>query len=92
MEYEFTVSAEGLVDVVLAGDLPLMSHALKDCIGTRPPRDASQDGPSTFWIDRAIADLKVRIEDEEIAPFAAGNVTYLHLRHGVVEARPSLSA
>ena len=51
MNYEFTVGADGLVDVALADDLPLMSEVLKDSIGTRPPRAAPQDGPSTYWID-----------------------------------------
>lgn len=57
MNYEFTVSAGGLVEVALADDLPMMSEALKDSIGARPPRGAPQDGLSTYWIDRAMRTL-----------------------------------
>ena len=60
MEYEFTVSTEGLVEVALADDLPYMSHAFEDSLGTRPPRGAPQDGPSTYWIDTTLAQLNGR--------------------------------
>lgn len=87
MEYEFTVSDEGLVEVVLADDLPYMRHAIEDSLGTRPPRGASQDGPSTYWIDTTLAQLKARLTDGGKDPIASGNITYLMVRHGSVQAR-----
>jgi hypothetical protein len=87
MEYEFTVSDEGLVEVALADDLPYISHALEDSLGTRPPRGAPQDGPSTYWIDTTLAQLKGRLADSGVAPIASGNITYLIVRDGSVQAR-----
>lgn len=87
MQYEFKRTPEGLVEVVLSDDLPLMRHALEDSLGSRPPRGAPQDGPSTYWIDRALTGLRSRLEDRSEEPFASGNVTYLQLRAGLVEAR-----
>lgn len=69
-------------------DLPLLRHALEDSLGTRPPRGgAPQDGPSTYWLDNAITRLSERMESGSPEPFASGNVTYLQLRRGRVEAR-----
>lgn len=87
MEYQFTVSDEGLVEVVLADDLPFMSHAFEDSLGTRPPRGASQDGPSTYWIDTTVAQLNARLADGGKDPVASGNITYLLVRDGSVQAR-----
>jgi hypothetical protein len=87
MDFEFVVSDEGLVDVLLADDLPILSDALSDSLGTRAPRGAPQDGPSTYWIDNALAHLHARLEDSQEDPFASGNATYLALKQGVVEAR-----
>lgn len=87
MEYAFVVDEDGLVKVMLDDDLSQFSHALEDSIGTRPPRGARQDGPSTYWIDRTIAGLRERIESGSLEPFAGGNITYLQLRCGQVEAR-----
>lgn len=87
MEYEFTVSNEGLVEVALADDLPYMSHALEDSLGTRPPRGAPQDGPSTYWIDTTLAQLNGRMIDGGADPIASGNITYLIVRDGSVQAR-----
>lgn len=87
MRYEFKRTAGGLVEVVLSDDLPLMRDALEDSLGSRPPRGAPQDGPSTYWIDHALTGLRARLEDGSEAPFAAGNVTYLQLQAGLVEAR-----
>lgn len=87
MKYEFTVSDEGLVEVALVDDLPYMIHALEDSLGTRPPRGAPQDGPSTYWIDTTLAQLHGRLTDGGEDPIASGNITYLIVRDGSVQAR-----
>ena len=87
MQYRFVESPEGLVDVVLDSSTPILAEAMVDSVGTRPPRGAAQDGPSTYWIDKALLGLRARIEDLDDSPFAAGNVTYLALRDGSVEVR-----
>jgi hypothetical protein len=92
VDYDFTVTNEGLVDVNVDGNLLLLFEALKDSIGTRPPRGAPQDGPSTYWIDHAVTHLEARMEDGGLEPFASGNATNLQLRNGVVEARYDFDA
>jgi hypothetical protein len=87
VRYQFHITGEGLVVVALNDDLPLMSHALKDSLGTRPPLGAPQDGPSTYWLDGTIGRLRERLKDGGSEPIASGNVTYLQLRDGKVEAR-----
>jgi hypothetical protein len=87
VEYDFERTSDGLVKVVLKDDLPLLRHALEDSIDSRPPRGAPQDGPSTYWIDNALRDLRARQADASTEPFASGNVTYLYARGESVEAR-----
>lgn len=87
VRFGFVVSGEGFVDVVLGDDLPILADALRDSLGTRPPRGARQDGPSTYWLDSALMRLRARLEDSGVQPFASGNATYLQLRNGAVEAR-----
>jgi len=64
-----------------------MNEALLDSIGSEPRGGAPQDGPSTYWIDQARGDFLARIADQSDEPFAEGNVTYLSVRGGRVEAR-----
>ena len=87
MRYSFDLTDAGFVTVSLDEDLPVLSDALEDSLGTRPPRGAPQDGPSTYWLDGAIAHLRERVESGNAEPFASGNATYLQLRQGRVEAR-----
>jgi hypothetical protein len=87
MEYAFTVSAAGFVDVALADELPYLRHALEDSLGTRPPRGAPQDGPSTYWIDQALAELSKRLTYGGKDSIASGNITYLVVRGQTVQAR-----
>lgn len=87
MQYQFVTTAEGFVDVILGDEMPLMRHALEDSLGTRPPRGARQDGPSTYWLDDALRLLRERMRDKGSQPFASGNVTYFQLKNGQVEAR-----
>lgn len=86
MQCTFDVSSEGLVDLTVK-DMPILSHAFRDSLGSRPPRGAPQDGPSTYWLDDAITKLRARLVDGQTDAFASGNVTYLQLREGMVEAR-----
>jgi hypothetical protein len=92
LEYEFTVDGDDLVAVVLSDNLALMNEALEDSIGTHPPVGAPQHGPTTYWIDEALRDLRARIEDNSREPFASGNLTYLQLTHGAVQARYDFDA
>jgi hypothetical protein len=88
MRYEFNRTPKGLVEIDLRDDnLPVMRHALEDSLGSRPPRGATQDGPSTYWIDNALTGLLARLEDGSDQPFASGNATYLQVVAGQVEAR-----
>lgn len=87
MRYQFHHTDDGSVDVTLDDNLPLLRHALSDSLGTRAPRGAAQDGPSTYWLDTAIAHLRERMESGNPEPFASGNITYLQLHGGRVEAR-----
>lgn len=47
-------AVDGLVEARLLDALPLMNEALGGSIGSQPPRGASQEGPSTYWIGRAL--------------------------------------
>ena len=87
VSFEFIVDDEGLVDVAIGDDLPILADALQDSVGSRPPRDAPQDGPSTYWVDSALTGLRARLEDAGEEPFTSGNETYLQLKEGLVEAR-----
>ena len=87
MRYEFKRRADGFVEVTLCEGLSLLQHALEDSLGTRPPRGAPQDGPSTYWLDDAMRRLRERLESGGLEPFASGNITYLQLRGDCVEAR-----
>lgn len=87
MEYRFEVTEDGQVRVVLSENAPVLAHALEDCIGSRPPRGASQDGLSTYWVDGALRDVKARLADSSDEVFASGNVSYMQVRDGKVEAR-----
>jgi hypothetical protein len=48
VDYDFTVTNEGLVDVTVDDNLRLLSEALKDSIGTR-----SATGRSFHLLDRS---------------------------------------
>ena len=87
MRYQFARTAEGFVGVTLDDGLPLMREALHDSVGVWPPTGLPQDGPSTYWIDVSLRGLRARLEDGSAEPFASGNITYLQLREGHVEAR-----
>ncbi len=87
VEYTFIVKDRNSVELVLADDLPLLQEALRDSISTHPPQGAAQDGPSTYWIDRALRYLQCRLEDGGKEELASGNTTYLQVRNGLVEAR-----
>lgn len=87
MRYRFEVTTESLVNLVLWEDAPVLARALEDSVGSRPPRGAQQDGPSTYWIDLALRGVRARFSDHSNELFAAGNATYLRVSGGWVEAR-----
>lgn len=87
MRYQFHRTDDGSVGLTLNDDLPVLLDAVEDSLGTRPPRGAPQDGPSTYWLDEAIKHLRERMESGSPEPFASGNATYLQLRGGQAEAR-----
>lgn len=87
VQYTFVQSPEGLIDVVVDRNASILAHAMTDSLGTRPPSGAVQDGPSTYWIDQALTQLRARLEDLSESPFASGNATYLALKDGAVEVR-----
>ncbi|MDX6264143.1 MAG: hypothetical protein QOH84_5831 [Kribbellaceae bacterium] len=72
MRYQLHVTGDGLVVVALDADLPLMSEALKDSLRTSPPPGAPQDGPSTYWLDRAIRYLLERMETAALSQSRKG--------------------
>lgn len=87
LEYSFVETAGGVVTVEVAGDAQVLADALADSVGTRPPKGAPQDGPSTYWIDRALARLHTPPAGPREAVIASGNTTHLLLNDGVIEAR-----
>lgn len=87
MNFDFVVTPEGQIEVATSDERSILVHALTDSLGTRPPRGAPQDGPSTYWIDRAATQLRERIVDHQPEPFASGNVTYMALVGDSVEVR-----
>jgi hypothetical protein len=82
----FTTRGDGQVDVDLGPDLRLFGEALNDCVSSLPPRRQPGNGPSVYWIDVALSGLE-RAESDSSQPFTAGNITYLTLNGGRVEAR-----
>jgi len=86
MDWSFEVVGADSVRAVLASGHSVLQEALDDSIGTRPPPGASQDGPSTYWIDQAIQGLRARRSQPSDRPFAEGNITDLRLRGDLVIA------
>lgn len=79
MEFSVAVVEGCQVRAIVAPNLTILQDALDDSIGTRPPRGAPQDGPSTYWIDKTLRGLRARISESSAEPFAEGNITYLRL-------------
>jgi hypothetical protein len=86
MDLEFSVRADGQVDLKLGTSWPIFNEALSDSISSLPPRGAEGDGPSTYWIDVAEAGVLRAVETGDTRPFTGGNVTLLKLEGDQVVA------
>lgn len=87
MEPHFNRREDGQIDVDLGPEWPLFTEALNDCVSSLPPRGATGNGPSTYWVDFARLGLDRALASSSDAPFTWGNVTLLRLNAGRVEAR-----
>lgn len=87
MDAQFTTREDGQIDVTLGSDWPLLTEALNDCVSSLPPRGATGNGPSTYWVDVAIGGLDRALASGTDRPFTWGNATLLRLNEGRVEAR-----
>jgi hypothetical protein len=86
-EAEFNRRDDGNIDARLGDEWPLFNEALADSISSLPPRGQDQAGPSTYWVDVALQGLENSLRTGTDRPFAAGNVTLLRVRDGMIEAR-----
>ena len=87
MEAQFTRREDGQVDVDLGPEWRLVTEALNDCVSSLPPRGATGNGPSTYWVDEASAGLDRAQASGTDRPFTWGNITLLRIKQGHVEAR-----
>ena len=87
MDMRFTQRQDGQVDVDLGPEWPLFNEALGDSISSLPPRGATGDGPSAYWVDVAARGLKRALATGSSRPFIWGNTTLLRLSGGKIEAR-----
>jgi hypothetical protein len=87
IESRFSTREDGQIDVDLGPDWPLFTDALNDCVSSLPPRGASGNGPSTYWVDVARLGLERALASGTDRPFTWGNITLLRLSDGRVEAR-----
>jgi hypothetical protein len=86
MEVTYSIRDDGQVDAHVGPDLPLFNEALSDSISSLPPRGATGNGPSTYWIDIAEAGARRAAELDDETPFTSGNVTFLQVTEGRVIA------
>lgn len=82
----FSTTTDGLIDASLGPDFPLFDQALADSVSSRPPRGYPQDGPSTYWIDRAEQGALDAASAGDERPFVSGNITILFVSDGNVIA------
>jgi hypothetical protein len=87
VEYRFSTRADGQVDAAVAGDHAVLNDALADSISSLPPRGASGDGPSTYWIEVAREGVLTAHASASQVPFIWGNTTLFRVRGDEVEAR-----
>lgn len=86
MQFRFTTTPTGHVDVAPSDDMPLFVRVLNDCIGTRAPSGAPP-GISTYWIDEALKEFRPHLGISGASAIFSGNASYLELVDGVVESR-----
>jgi hypothetical protein len=87
VQYTFNERPDGIVEVRLGEEWPLFNDALADSVSSLPPRGQKVLGPSTYWIDVALAGLEQALAEDSVRPFTWGNITQLRVRDGMVEAR-----
>lgn len=87
MEPAFSTREDGQVDVDLGPEWSLFTEALNDSVSSLPPRGATGNGPSTYWVDVARQGLDRSLASGDDRPFTWGNITLLRLKEGRVEAR-----
>jgi hypothetical protein len=78
VQFRFTRQPDGLIDVEVESELPVLNDALADSVSSRAPRGATP-GLSAYWIERAEEGVKRAADTGLVEPFASGNVTYLRL-------------
>jgi len=86
VEATFSVRDDGQVDAHLGDEWPIFTEALNDSISSLPPRGASGNGPSTYWIDVATAGVQRAFQKGANRPFTWGNSTLLRVIDGAVVA------
>jgi len=86
MEVEFIHREDGQVDAQIIGDWPLFNHALGDSISSLPHRGEEGNGPSTYWIDRAITGAQNSAAQINLKPFITGNSTQLSYKNNEIIA------
>lgn len=87
MEFQFSDRSDGQVFVVARDDSPILSDALNDSVSSLPPRGMDVVGPSTYWVDVALAGLERALATGSERPFASGDLTLFRVRAGQIEAR-----
>ncbi len=86
MRFAFRTTPAGYVEVAQSDDMSVFIRVLNDCVGSRAPRGA-RSGPSTYWIDAALEEFRRALSDSDSPSMLSGNMSYLQLVDGLVEAR-----
>jgi hypothetical protein len=61
-------------------------EALTDAVSSLPPRGSAEQSVSTYWIDRALSQVRRMVAAAESGPFQGGNTTTLSVVGGRVVA------
>ncbi|WP_149203583.1 hypothetical protein [Actinotalea subterranea] len=61
-------------------------EALADAVSPLPPRGSAELSVSTYWIDRALSQVRRMVTAGETGPFQGGNATALSVVEGQVVA------
>ena len=87
VEVNFSVRDDLQVDARLGPEWPVFDDALGDSISSLPPRGATGNGPSTYWIDQAEKGAVEAHRSGDIRPFLWGNITVLRVIDNMVVAK-----
>lgn len=60
--------------------------ALADAVSSLPPRGSAEQSVSTYWIDRALSQVRRMVAAAESGPFQGGNTTTLSVVGGRIVA------